>query len=415
MAATVFVPRIDHPPAYAVARALKAGGFSVIGSASASWPTSTQIDVIRVIGDNAKQGTSIVESARAACANIVLPVAFADILEVSGSRSHLAECSIAAVAPSLQSLALAADKAETARLAERYGIPVPATELCRDGIRGAIRIRRLMNLPLVIKPITGSAAENVRLIRAWHGFEEELENAIKLSGPQLVQEYIPGGRERSINVLIGNDRTLLASFSLRKIRYLQPSRSTVIEVIEPLPETAAAIAMALGSGWCGFISFQTKYDERDQTNKLIEVNCRFGNNSRILLAMFPSIASALVASFLDQIVELPLLTVGSIGFAPLEDALSIGLYVYQRMLDRGMRYRELGNPLPSTSMLLKSFRDTYSRSPTRDFYTRALSDDFRVGVNYLWEHVLPQILPDTRAFIPWGEVVSYLDSSEESP
>jgi len=178
------------------------------------------------------------------------------------------------------------DKRHTYELAEARGIPIPRT-LVPESARDLEAFDANVMYPCLVKP-----RESHRYV--WH-FETKLavvdslpemraayEAAVAAGVDVLIQELIPGPDSNGVNHNAYRwDGEILAECTARKVR-LAPPRFGVPRVVlsadvPAVVEPARAILEALGLQ--GFACTEFKYDARDRTFKLLEVNGRHNLSS----------------------------------------------------------------------------------------------------------------------------------------
>jgi D-aspartate ligase len=178
------------------------------------------------------------------------------------------------------------DKRHTYALAERLGIPIPRTLVPRseDDLAG---FAREVRFPCLVKP-----RESHRYV--WHfktklavvtspsEMHEAFRAAAEAGVEVVIQELIPGPDVMGVNHNAYRwDGEILAECTARKIR-LSPPRFGVPRVVlsadvPAVLEPGRAILEALGLE--GFACTEFKFDHRDRTFKLLEVNGRHNLSS----------------------------------------------------------------------------------------------------------------------------------------
>ena len=170
----------------------------------------------------------------------VLDPEYGHLFEVDdGARRRVL---IGALSPLNDSVAsrLAADKHYTAKLLERAGLRVPATERClapgffthekyqdNAGAGPAIEFARSRGFPVVVKPIRGSSGRHVALARDEAELRAALEPAWERHGLAVVQEPIPLPDLR-LDFLDGE---YLLGYERSPIRVTGDGRSTIRELV----------------------------------------------------------------------------------------------------------------------------------------------------------------------------------------
>jgi predicted ATP-grasp superfamily ATP-dependent carboligase len=176
----------------------------------------------------------------------------------------------------------ACDKAETLRLAQENGIPIPETNFVEnfDEIKN---ISRLLSYPVVIKPRRSRIFTRNGWMHAGVDYAysaEELiykcQNQNVLLPPPLIQERIIGPG-CGVFALFNRGRPK-AIFSHKRLREKPPSGgvSVLSESIpvDPLMKRYATCLLEKLS-WHGVAMVEFKLDQRDQLPKLMEINPRF--------------------------------------------------------------------------------------------------------------------------------------------
>lgn len=173
------------------------------------------------------------------------------------------------------------DKRHTYELAAERGIPIPRT-LIPEGPDDLIAFDEQVTYPCLVKP-----RESHRYV--WH-FKAKLAvvttlaemrsayEAATLAGVDVViQELIPGPDTHGVNYNAYRwDGDVLAECTARKVR-LAPPRFGVPRVVVAADVPAVVApgrAILDGLGLQGFACTEFKYDARDRTFKLLEVNGR---------------------------------------------------------------------------------------------------------------------------------------------
>jgi cyanophycin synthetase len=170
----------------------------------------------------------------------VLDPEYGHLFEVAhGSRGRLM---IGGMSPLNDAVAsrLAADKFYTARLLERAGIRVPATERClapgyfsaelyeeRAGPEPGLEFARHHGYPVVVKPIRGSSGRHVALAGDPDELIAALEPAWERHGLAVIQEPIPAPDLR-LDFLDGE---YLLGYERAPIRVTGDGRSTIRELV----------------------------------------------------------------------------------------------------------------------------------------------------------------------------------------
>ncbi len=189
-----------------------------------------------------------------------------------------------AVLPAAASVAVAFDKAQTLRLAERLGIAIPRTEFF-EHLSDLKFVRSDLTFPVVVKPRRSASwrREAGRRNRVLFAFSADEMRRIaaaltrQTGEPPLIQEYLRG-EELGVEFLC-RDGHAVASCAHRRLRSLAPSggaavvKQTIGEEYKGIGDAARRMMAELG--WSGPAMVEFKVDERDGEAKLLEINGRF--------------------------------------------------------------------------------------------------------------------------------------------
>jgi len=160
----------------------------------------------------------------------------------------------------------------------RLGIPCPASY----GLDEAIEIltRRGGETTLVVKPhFDVGAATDVSYVCDVESLRENVQACKDRYGGVLIQDYVLGGMDsmRTVVLLFSRGGKLAAAFTTRKLRHWPPTGGTT------------AVSLSTGEShlvdqvlpffrkwrWRGAAEVELKFDARDESYKVIEINPRF--------------------------------------------------------------------------------------------------------------------------------------------
>ncbi len=173
------------------------------------------------------------------------------------------------------------DKRHTYELAERLGVPAPRTVVpgSVDDLEAA---RDMLQFPCLVKPRESHRYVEVfgRKMVKVHNYGEMLEAFREADDSHLevlIQEFIPGGDAAGVNYnAYCQDGRPLAACTAQKLRLSPPEmgRPRVL-ISRHVPEIAEPATALLGEmGVEGFSCTEFKWDRRDATYKLMEINGR---------------------------------------------------------------------------------------------------------------------------------------------
>jgi len=177
----------------------------------------------------------------------------------------------------------ARDKAQTIRIAEEIGIPVPKTyypETFQD-------LERVKEYPAIIKPRMSSGSRGFALCNNYEELKNNFETILK-EYPQglLIQEYIPKKDEVGFYALL-NQRSELKAFTIqRRIRSypLSGGPSTLRETIRRDDIKNLSLKLLKSMNWRGLAMVEFRVDARDGAPKLMEINPRFWGSLALSVA-----------------------------------------------------------------------------------------------------------------------------------
>jgi len=198
-------------------------------------------------------------------------------------REGLAE-GIRATFPDAIAVRKVRDKAETCQIAESIGLAVPGT--------ARIRSRRELESSLaaglsIQPPYLLKAQDSARLLAECGVKGVVCEAAADVPatydahdgffGDLLIQELIPGGEDRLINVIavLNADGAPLAVFVNRKVRSVAPFLScTLMETDWDASAVDQSLRLLKTIRYRGYANVEFKLDPRDRLPKLMEINGR---------------------------------------------------------------------------------------------------------------------------------------------
>ena len=221
---------------------------------------------------------------------LMVPMTDLTTLLVLRHRDQFAD--IAIPSASSETFDMLTDKGRLVRLAQRLGVPVPATYFARPG-EDLTRLPAGFAFPLVLKPSRSMMWSGRRWIAASVHYPDSVRHAQDVIArheyfsqqPFLVQEYIRG---RAQGLFALYDRgTPMAFFAHRRLREKPPSGgvsvlSESIEIDGRLREVARRILDHVG--WHGVAMVEFKRDARDGRPRLMEINGRFWNSLPLAVA-----------------------------------------------------------------------------------------------------------------------------------
>ena len=252
----------------------------------------------------------IAELIRDECPDLVIPTRDDDVLALAmlGERSPSSHPVL--LTGSVAAARIMNDKMQTARFADRHGLPFAPTV---DDLLGALDLARTHGLPLIGKPRSGNASRGVVLLRSI----PEIERAFELSPGLIAQPLLdpppeldeliapfeagmpfffsfPETRQYFLQVVVGPDGTVSQAFGTLSTQVGgQAIRSERCNDVELLEIGRAYALAAAAEGWKGPLNVQLK---RASAGGLLahELNGRFsgGTTARAYLG-FDEIAEVI--------------------------------------------------------------------------------------------------------------------------
>lgn len=352
--------------------------------------------------DNTPAEQSFINNLLQICAregiDTVIPTSDVDIYITSKNRRIFEAQGLTLVAPDFEAFRIVSDKYMVTWAARVAGLACPLTMLPSD-LAEAVVYGELLGYPLVAKSRFSAGSLGVRLVRNAHELVSVLQKMQLNHGMPLLQEYVPGNQEPSVNLVIHhNTGEVLLAYELDKIRYFSSSRSTCIRISPPTVERSLLVRLARLTGLRGIVAAQFKRDSRDGQLKLLEINPRWGSNVGIVSTMglrnnFNPILLSVRAYQVEEIAqtnpvnEFP---IGQYGATLVEDILALKTYAITR---RNKDVTRSDNPPPALANLVMSYITTYLGGDiSLDPLSTAIIDDFPLIVttypfmiNALWQ------------------------------
>jgi len=220
---------------------------------------------------------------------VLIPTSDQGIKDV-GRRKRELEKTFLVACPEWGVVEKIVDKRYTYELAAEIGIAVPRT-LVPESRRDLDRLEREIRYPCLIKPRQSHLYWPVFKSKlALVNNNAEMHTAYDLAADAgvdvLVQELIPGPAHHGVNYnAYRDDGGILAQFTARKVRLAPPAfglpRVVRSEFVAEVVSPGAALLEALD--FEGFACTEFKYDARDGTYKLMEVNGRPNHSSGLAI------------------------------------------------------------------------------------------------------------------------------------
>jgi predicted ATP-grasp superfamily ATP-dependent carboligase len=186
--------------------------------------------------------------------------------------------------PDLPTLETALAKSELADFCEAQGFPLPKTVHVHS-TDDLDEVRSSLDFPVILK---GSHTKNHRLVRTpddlareYATFFQRFERIGTATTGAVAQEWIPGDADQFVKlyVMCDQDSRVMAWHTLRRLRVQVRADGSQGDTLVARTERVDAVAeqwlpLFEALGWVGMASLETKYDPRDGTYKIIEINPR---------------------------------------------------------------------------------------------------------------------------------------------
>ncbi|HBI00309.1 MAG TPA: hypothetical protein DDY18_01650 [Flavobacterium sp.] len=206
-------------------------------------------------------------------ADVLLPIDVPMIRLVSSHQDTFASLiSLPPLSPP-ETIDLAGDKGQLAKLMQAHDIPHPATVFCNE-VAAEERNFSHLEYPVLLKPTIGAGGEGIILCK---DFSELSQNLKAVSKPEtyIVQSFV-NGYDLDCSVLCENGEILAYTIQKGIIPPAQPfAPSSGIEFLynEKLYTAVQQLMRALN--WSGPAHIDTRYNPEKDVVKIIEINPRF--------------------------------------------------------------------------------------------------------------------------------------------
>lgn len=184
------------------------------------------------------------------------------------------------------------DKKEMFALAKNNGLPVPQT-MFPTSLDDITEFGRHANFPLLVKGIDGKELEKKKgkkmvIVRNTDDLIEQYLLMEDSANPNLmIQEYIPGGDDDTwiFNGYFNNRSVPLVTFTGKKLRqnpiYTGMTSLGITEYNQTVVKLAVRFMQSVG--YKGIVDIDFRYDARDDSYKILDVNPRVGATFRLFV------------------------------------------------------------------------------------------------------------------------------------
>jgi D-aspartate ligase len=185
-----------------------------------------------------------------------------------------------------------ANKRQMGELAREHGIPTPQTVMPSDPAEGE-RFLETAQFPVVLKgaesALPGTVVQSSLVVARTRAEALDVFRAMSPAEQRniMIQEYIPGGPDSvwMFNGYFDEGSECLVGFTGRKLRQAPPhtGASSLAECVknEQVAETTKRFMKELG--YRGVLDIGYRYDNRDGSYKLLDVNPRVGATFRLFV------------------------------------------------------------------------------------------------------------------------------------
>ena len=221
-------------------------------------------------GDSHRFVDAVMDICREHAIDVLVPTVDSELVPVAEARADLEAAGVSLVNPSAETLRVCLDKWALHRRCASV-VRVPASVLADADFDPAA-----IELPVIVKPRSGSGSRGIRLIAE----RTDLER-VPCDATQLVQEHLPGA-EHSLDVLARRDGRVLAVVPRERLKVdsgiAVAARVTRDEALESLGRTVAERVGLTGVG-----NIQVKQTASGEP-ALLEVNPRFPGSMPLTIA-----------------------------------------------------------------------------------------------------------------------------------
>jgi len=237
-------------------------------------------------GDDA-QAESLEAAARALGGRpVLLPTSDASLLLLSRQRARL-RAHFRFLLPPHALLEALLDKRQLRDLAARGGVAVPRT-LAVEEVGELRRAAAELGYPCLLKSACGLGDAGKVIARDWWELAAAFRRLTGLGAALMLQEFLPGDATQVAlyNAYFNAAGEPVAVFTGRKLRQWPAAFGTAARSQAcAMPGLAPPLTAWLrGLGYTGAVDIGLKWDARQRTYKLLDVNPRLGQNFRTYVA-----------------------------------------------------------------------------------------------------------------------------------
>lgn len=177
------------------------------------------------------------------------------------------------------------------------GIPTPYGVVPADW-DDALKFVCRIGFPVIVKYCQSEGSRGVHVVKDKAGLRQALRKAELLNYVAVVEEFLGPTEEVSVQFVV--EDSVVPLYVLRKLAHLQPSFSTAVERLVDLTKTpfVGYLDKLLNMLPRGLYSAQFKRNDCGEWC-LLEINCRLGNNFRIVNRLCPGLTES-IALFFEQ-------------------------------------------------------------------------------------------------------------------
>lgn len=217
--------------------------------------------------------------------DVLFPTDDATLMLISRHREQFEQVTHVPI-PTPAQLAYGVDKAATMRLAERLGIPHPATVVPHSPDEARHAVAQLARRSLLVKPRASSGGRGIVYLEPGEDVAAAWSEAHRHYPYPMIQEHVPSGPKYDVCLVMDQRGELVASFAQRELRHfpIQDGLSTMQESVwrPDLVERAAALLREIG--WYGLAEVEFMEDPQSGETLLLEINPRFWASVRLAIA-----------------------------------------------------------------------------------------------------------------------------------
>ena len=281
---TVLISPTSSDAGIVMMRRLAAAGLTVVGADDGRLPVGTRSRYCRAYrrateakGCKVEEYTYLPDVVEAVRPDALVPIDTPATLAAVRHRERIAATTRINL-PALDSFMAAYDKRRCQSECRGLDIPCPESYTADEAM--ALLQAGHGNATVVVKPdVDCGAGHGVCYVHEASCLEETVRTCVREFGGAMIQEFIPGdvSQQRMVLMLFSPESRLMAAFTSRKLRQWPGGSGTA--VVSESTADARLVEQVLPFferwRWRGPAEVDLKFDHRDGSFKVLEINPRF--------------------------------------------------------------------------------------------------------------------------------------------